>query len=456
MGNKHRNKDKSKKGMNTQSQSKQNASHSNMQFAANGSSEILSQSRNILYGQDGTNVPFSEPGELMNGNVYQNMPNSMPNSTQMNSVPMNRTQGQMPGLQYSQGPVNMNNGINNSQSSNGSSMPPWAATMCQQLQNIQLQLETQNKRWQTVEGQMHNQNVRMTQIETQINQLNIVSQKMSETSTKVNKIDTEVVSVKSKITEYEKSVNYCSELCDDILDKNTEYEDRLTELDDKISMIDEKLLDVQWRSMRENLIFSGIDETISRAGDFEDCEGRIRSFIREVMGISKLIDFDRVHRLGRFRPGQSRPRPIVAKFTFYRDKEYVRQEAPKVLIGTGYSVNEQFPQEIETRRKVLYPVAKSARQNQSNKVRLVRDKLYINGQLYLPEQTTDTTNTSQQHPQRRLSTQRETRNYRTPSTRNSNRHTNGQLYIGNRFPSDLINRRTRMLPFDLVLRSVNL
>ena len=36
-------------------------------------------------------------------------------------------------------------------------MPPWAATMCQQLQNIQLQLETQNKRWQSVEGQMHNQ-----------------------------------------------------------------------------------------------------------------------------------------------------------------------------------------------------------------------------------------------------------------------------------------------------------
>ena len=78
------------------------------------------------------------------------------------------------------------------------------------------------------------------------------------------------------------------------------------------------------------------------------------------MGISKLIDFDRVHRLGRFRPGQSCPRPIVAKFTFYVDKEYVRQVAPKVLRGTGYSENEQFPQEIEMRRKVLYPVVKSA------------------------------------------------------------------------------------------------
>ena len=158
----------------------------------------------------------------------------------------------------------------------------------------------------------------MTQIETQINQPNIVSQNMSETSTKVNKNDTEVVSVKSKINKYTKSVNYCSELCDDILDKNAEYEDRITELDDEISVIDEKLLDVQWRSMRENLIYSGISETISRADDFEDWEGRIQTFIPEVMGISKLIDIDRVYRLGRFRPGQSCPRPIAPKFTFYR------------------------------------------------------------------------------------------------------------------------------------------
>ena len=125
------------KGMNTQSHPNQNASLSNMQFAANGPSEILSRSRNILYGQDGTKIPLSETGEIMNGNVYQNMPNSMPSSTQMNSALMNPTQGQMPGLQYGQGRINMNYGINNSQNSKASSMPPWAGTMCQQLQNIQ-------------------------------------------------------------------------------------------------------------------------------------------------------------------------------------------------------------------------------------------------------------------------------------------------------------------------------
>ena len=43
-------------------------------------------------------------------------------------------------------------------------------------------------------------------------------------------------------------------------------------------------------------------------------------------------------------------------------------------------MREQFPQEIEEKRKLLYPVAKKARQNKENRVRLVRDKLYVNGQ----------------------------------------------------------------------------
>ena len=292
----------------------------------------------------------------MNSNVYPRMPT--PSSTQMNSAQMNPIQGQPTGVQYNQGHMNMNNdqSMNNGPNSS-SSMPQWAAVMCQQLQNIQLQLETQDKRWQSVEGQLYNQNIRMTQIETQINQLNTMSQKMSETTTKVNKIDSEVGSVKNKINEYSESVNYYNDICDNILGKNTEFEDHFNELDEKLSLMDEKLLDIQWRSMRENLIFSGIKESITRADEQEDCETRLRTFLREDMGISRSIGFDRVHRLGRFKPAQLRPRPIVAKFTFYRDKEFVRQEAPKVLIGTGYSVNEQFPQEIESRRKVLYPVA---------------------------------------------------------------------------------------------------
>lgn len=47
-------------------------------------------------------------------------------------------------------------------------------------------------------------------------------------------------------------------------------------------------------------------------------------------------------------------------------------------------VKEQFPAEMEEKRKILYGEAKRARQNANNKVRLVRDKLYVNGQEVIP------------------------------------------------------------------------
>ena len=137
--------------------------------------------------------------------------------------------------------------------------------------------------------------------------------------------------------------------------------------------------------MRENLVFSGIPESQLGRDEYEDCESLIRTVIREDMQIMRHIEFDRVHRLGRYERGQTYPRPIVAKFAYYKDKEFVRHAAPKTLIGTNISVNEQFLSEIEQRRKVIYPVAKNARRNRNNKVRLVRDKLFINGQQYTPE-----------------------------------------------------------------------
>ena len=60
----------------------------------------------------------------------------------------------------------------------------------------------------------------------------------------------------------------------------------------------------------------------------------------------------------------------------------VRQAAPLCLIGTRLRVKKHFPPETEEKRKLLYSEAKIARQN-TNKVKLVRDKLYVNGQQFI-------------------------------------------------------------------------
>lgn len=103
------------------------------------------------------------------------------------------------------------------------------------------------------------------------------------------------------------------------------------------------------------------------------------------------LKFDRVHRLGPRRTNRQNPRPIIAKFERYSDREKVRKAGIDLNSNprSKYKVREQFPKEIEDRRKLLYPVMYRLKANSENRVNLVRDKLYVNGQLYLPENDPD-------------------------------------------------------------------
>lgn len=372
-------------------------------------SEVLGQSRNILYGQD--NVRSSSPSFVCqeNMNFVQNgVMQSSVNAGPLHNQPCFNTSGtqQITG----QLGVHMNT---NSGSNNG--MPSWAASMCSQLQTIQNQLETQNQRWQTVENQLQGQNVRMSNIEAQINELSNLNRKVAETTRTVENINKEVNSMKSKINDYEQSVQFYNNICDSILNSNTDLKDRVLSVEQAQATNDEKLVDLQWRNMRENLIFSGIPESQLGRGEYEDCESLIKCFIREQMSVTKEVEFDRVHRIGRFRQDQRYPRPIVAKFTYYKDKEIVRQAAPRTLLGTNYSVNEQFPAEIEDRRKRLYPVAKNARRDPNNRVRLVRDKLFINGKQYDHGATNNQTQSQPQQIHREQNRQGQNSQFRQPN-----------------------------------------
>ncbi|CAC5411232.1 ANPEP [Mytilus coruscus] len=84
-----------------------------------------------------------------------------------------------------------------------------------------------------------------------------------------------------------------------------------------------------------------------------------------------------VHRFGR--RSENGTRPIVAKFLYFSDLEMVKK-AGKNLKGSDYGVNEQFPPEIEQRRRRLYPIMKEERRKRA-KVVLNRDKLYVNDEL---------------------------------------------------------------------------
>ena len=81
-------------------------------------------------------------------------------------------------------------------------------------------------------------------------------------------------------------------------------------------------------------------------------------FIWRTWKIEYPVGFGNGHRFGK--RGRNGARPIVARFIYRREFEDVLINAFK-LRGKPVSIHEQFPAEIENRRKQLYPVMKQAK-----------------------------------------------------------------------------------------------
>jgi small-conductance mechanosensitive channel len=125
---------------------------------------------------------------------------------------------------------------------------------------------------------------------------------------------------------------------------------RIEKLEEDNATLRGKIVDIQARSMRDNLLFFNIPEN-----DKENTTELIHELLESKMEIKEArsnVKIDRSHRIGRKREDQRKPRPIVVKFNFHRDREHVRLNAKK-LKGTNIGVSEQFPEEIERIRKTL-------------------------------------------------------------------------------------------------------
>jgi hypothetical protein len=101
---------------------------------------------------------------------------------------------------------------------------------------------------------------------------------------------------------------------------------------------------------------------------------------RQELEIDHYIEFGNIHRFGR--RGTNNARPIAARFIYDNDLQMVLQNAYK-LKGSSFGISEQYPAEINNRRKNLYPIMREAKQQRRHVV-LVRDRLFIDGEQYIP------------------------------------------------------------------------
>jgi len=109
----------------------------------------------------------------------------------------------------------------------------------------------------------------------------------------------------------------------------------------------------------------------------ENCTQKVAAIVRK-MGIEEDIKFSRVHRMGQEKQGIKRP--IIARFHFTPDRDRV-WKARGQLKGTGTILKEDFPIQMEERRRAMLPICSHARL-QGKEARLVRDSVIIDNRKY--------------------------------------------------------------------------
>ena len=89
------------------------------------------------------------------------------------------------------------------------------------------------------------------------------------------------------------------------------------------------------QSRRENLKFFDIEE--SEGETWDQSELKIRQYITNDLQIDDTnINIERAHRL----PGKTKPRPLIAKFSFYKDKDKILKRERALANGEEAGDNE--------------------------------------------------------------------------------------------------------------------
>ena len=221
--------------------------------------------------------------------------------------------------------------------------PPWATDIIEDLKYIKQSVSTIDKiekmvdrintKVETLETKVKNNDARVTEVE-QSNQF--ISNEFEETKKKITSASAEIKKLSIRCTDFEETVS---------------------KLETQNIILEEKCNDLESRSMRENLLFHGFDES-----NGEECEQVIKDFIANKLEIDTIITLDRTHRLGR--PKTTGPRPIVAKFHEYKQRELVRTTSitkSAALRDDHQSVGIQQTKAILQKRRSMFPLMERER-----------------------------------------------------------------------------------------------
>lgn len=252
--------------------------------------------------------------------------------------------------------------------------PTWATSIIDDIKSIKQSVA----KIDNVEKTVNKINAKLIDLENKVSDIDKrVSEVETASSYISSKFESNAVELKTAKDQIKTLKSSCSNLSTkfDLLEKSKEN-------------MNSKISDLEFRSMKDNLIFYGVPE--NNTSPNENCELIVKDIIKNHLEISpEHIIVERAHRMGSKTAG--RTRPIVIKFNSYKDRENIRTTAyakKEDLKNHNLGIGIQLPKEWRDARKALYPIMQREKQK-GNEVRLTADKLYINGSLYTPSSTTD-------------------------------------------------------------------
>ena len=187
---------------------------------------------------------------------------------------------------------------------------------------------------------------RLTNIEKNVEKIPQIEEKLDRISFEIQEVCDKQQGLEKSMQGMELEMNETKEQLKDLTHENIMLRKKLADQT-------EKSIRLESHSRRNNLLFGNLSESTP-----EDCEANVKNFIANVLGLSADFHFERVHRLGA-NTIKGKIRPIIACFSFCKERQQVWLQRKK-LQKTTHWIAEDFPEEVQLRRRSLKPVLQQA------------------------------------------------------------------------------------------------
>ena len=207
----------------------------------------------------------------------------------------------------------------------------------------------------------------------------------------INGIITKQKQLENTNADLEKSLEFVQESIEALSERVAAQEKKISELEKGVNELTknaklekERAIKLESHSRRNNLTFYGIPE--GKNENSSNTESTLFSFMENNLKLKEEdideISIGRVHRLGKQNASDGKPQPIIAKFTFHKNKQFILSNAC-TLAGTDFRISQDFPREMVEIRRGLVNVLKEEKKRGRN-AKLIYEKLCIDGRLYKP------------------------------------------------------------------------